>query len=286
MAEKVCGIIGASSFIGLSLLPRLADSKYTIAAFTRDITKISVLSSTSGSIVWNPENIEIPQWISLVPIWCLHDLIPMIEKCAPRRVIVLSTTSLYTKVASRQESELELVKNIEKAEKNFMVWAEANNIEWVILRPTLIYGFGRDKNISEIAKIIKIFGFFPLLGKAEGLRQPIHVDDVANACEMVLKNTQVRNRSYNISGAEIITYREMVSRVFFAMNIKRRLISLPRWTFKLVLVFLKCFKRFRNWSLAMVDRMNQDMVFDHLDARRDFGFDPRGFKVEKQDISV
>jgi len=283
VAEKVCGVIGATSFIGASLLPRLVDSEYTIAAFTRDVSKISN-PSIRGSIIWNPEDKEIPQWISLAPIWCLQDLIPMIEKRAPRKVIVLSTTSLYTKVTSKQKSEMELVKKIEKAEKEFMGWAEANNVEWVVLRPTLIYGFGRDKNISEIAKIIRIFGFFPLLGKGDGLRQPIHVDDVAYACEMSLKNNRIKNRSYNISGAEIITYKEMVSRVFLAMNIRRRIVSLPRWTFKLVLVFLRRISRFRNWSLAMVDRMNQDMVFEHSDAKRDLGFEPRAFKLEKQDI--
>ncbi len=60
-------------------------------------------------------------------------------------------------------------------------------VEWVILRPTLIYGHGRDKNITEIARFIRRFGFFPLLGKANGLRQPIHVEDVAEACFAALR---------------------------------------------------------------------------------------------------
>jgi hypothetical protein len=34
----------------------------------------------------------------------------------------------------------------------------------------------------------------------------------------------------------------------------------------------------------MVERMNQDMVFDHTEATKDFGFEPRGFQLEKVDI--
>jgi len=49
-------------------------------------------------------------------------------------------------------------------------WAKAHGIEWVILRPTLIYGSGVDKSIEVMAKFIKRFGVFPLYGKGSGLR--------------------------------------------------------------------------------------------------------------------
>ena len=32
-----------------------------------------------------------------------------------------------------------------------------------------------------------------------------------------------------------------------------------------------------NWIVAMIDRMESDMVFDHSDARDAFEFDPRPF---------
>lgn len=89
---------------------------------------------------------------------------------------------------------------------------------WVILRPTLIYGRGRDRNITVIARFIRRFGFFPVLGRATGLRQPVHAEDVALACHRALEAPAATNRAYNISGGETVTYREMVRRVFLALE--------------------------------------------------------------------
>ncbi len=96
---------------------------------------------------------------------------------------------------------------------------------WVILRPTLIYGFGRDKNIAEMARFIRRFGFCPVLGKAAGLRQPIHAEDVAAACLAALQTPCAANRAYNISGGATLTYRDMVARVFSALDRRPRLLS-------------------------------------------------------------
>ncbi|MDI6746185.1 MAG: hypothetical protein QMD17_03475 [Rhodocyclaceae bacterium] len=86
------------------------------------------------------------------------------------------------------------------------------------LPPTLIYGLGRDKNIAEMARFIRRFGFFPVLGKATGLRQPIHTADVAGACLGALRAPDAANRDYNISGGETFAYRDMVARVFVAVG--------------------------------------------------------------------
>ena len=170
-------------------------------------------------------------------------------------------------------------------ETRFQAWAESRGIEWVILRPTLIYGIGRDKNISEIACFIRRFGFFPVLGEAKGMRQPIHAEDVATACVSALQATDVANRAYNISGGETLSYRDMVARVFTALGRRPRLATVPLWVFRLAVTTLRCLPRYRQWSAAMAERMNRDLVFDHADAARDLGFKPRTFSISPEDIA-
>jgi hypothetical protein len=34
----------------------------------------------------------------------------------------------------------------------------------------------------------------------------------------------------------------------------------------------------------MAQRMNRDLVFDHLEAARDFGFKPRAFLLDADDL--
>ena len=92
------------------------------------------------------------------------------------------------------QSDQEIACFLEQGEDALRKWAELNRVQWVILRPTLIYGYGQDKNVSEIARFVRRFGFFPLIGKAQGLRQPVHADDVAEACKAALLNADIVDR--------------------------------------------------------------------------------------------
>jgi hypothetical protein len=44
--------------------------------------------------------------------------------------------------------------------------------------------------------------------------------------------------------------------------------------------------RYRQWSIAMAERMNRDLVFDHADAARDLGFKPSGFALAAEDLPL
>lgn len=158
-------------------------------------------------------------------------------------------------------------------------------VEWVVLRPTLIYGHGRDQNIVEMGSFICRFGFFPLLGLAGGLRQPVYVEDVAAACVAALSSQECKNRAYNIAGRETLSYRDMAGRVFAALGRRPRLITTPQWLFSVALAFLHLWPRYHHWTIAMAERMNHDLVFDHADAKRDFGYTPRTFRLDAGDLT-
>ena len=226
-----------------------------------------------------------PYWICVAPIWVLPDYFALIEAAGARRVVVLSSTSRFTKVGSGDTAEQATAAKLIDGETRLQAWAESRGIELVILRPTLIYGIGRDKNISEIARFIRRFGFFPVLGEAKGLRQPIHAEDVAAACVSALQAPDAANRAYNISGGETLSYREMVIRVFDALGRRPRLLTVPLWAFRLAVTTLRRLPRYRQWSAAMAERMNRDLVFDHTEAARVIGFKPRQFSVSPEDVA-
>ena len=224
-------------------------------------------------------------WVCVAPIWVLPEYFTFLEKYGVRRIVALSSTSRFTKDESPDLEEQNLARRLAEAEACVVSWAEKRGIEWVILRPTLIYGLGRDKNISEIARFVRRFGFFPLFGKAMGLRQPIHVQDVANACFEALQASASTNRFYNISGGETLTYRDMVIRVFAVMGRSPRLLPVPLSVFRVAVAFLRHLPRYRLWSAAMAERMNVDMVFDSSEAEQDLAFAPRKFVLSREDFS-
>ena len=258
MVESRIGVLGASSLVGECLLPMLRVTGWRVVAFSRREVE-SGLGVEWRQLPFTEIAAEISHWICVAPIWVLPDYFALIEAAGARRVVVLSSTSRFTKAASDDTAELATADKLIDGEARLQGWAESRGIQWVILRPTLIYGLGRDKNISEIACFIRRFSIFPVLGQAQGLRQPIHAEDVAAACVSALKVPDLANRAYNISGGETLSYRDMVARSFTSIGRQPRIMTVPLWAFRLAVTMLRRLPRYRQWSPAMAERMNLDL---------------------------
>lgn len=275
--------------VGRCLLPMVADSRWKVTAFSR---RADVHRDAAGVEWRQPAPLpaaadgDISHWVCVAPIWVLPDYFGLLKARGARRVVALSSTSRFTKNDSSDPGEQAVARRLAEAEDRLRSWGEREGVEWVILRPTLIYGCGRDRNISEVARFVRRFGFFPLLGRAVGLRQPVHAEDVAAACFAALDSAPAANRDYNISGGEILAYREMVSRVFRAMGRQPRLLTVPLGLFRLAVACMRVLPRYRHWSAAMAERMNRDLVFGHGEAARDLGFRPRPFVLSAEDMPV
>lgn len=291
------GLIGARSMVGEYLISLLTHQDRDINAFTRlDFSKFPSQFSQEARVRWitltessdsSQNQTKIPsihQWLSVAPLWVLPQYFSMLESSGARRVVTLSSTSRFTKGDSPDSEEQAIAMRLADAEAQVQAWAESHGVEWSILRPTLIYGLGRDKNVTEIVRFIRRLGFFPLFGQAKGMRQPIHAQDVASACIAALDSPVAANRAYNLSGAETLTYRDMVTRIFGALKRPVRLLTVPLVVFRLAVAILRLLPRYRHWSPAMAERMNRDLVFDHSEATRDFGFKPRSFDLSPEDV--
>ncbi|MGR9046980.1 MAG: NAD-dependent epimerase/dehydratase family protein [Gammaproteobacteria bacterium] len=289
MSEQKVGLLGATSFVGETLLPLLVKNGRQVLAFSR-----RSMPQTDSGVLWHtlrPETLSSPirkdrveHWICAAPIWVLPDYFDLMESYGAKHVVALSSTSRFTKHQSSDPKEQTTSRLLAEGEARLQSWAKKKGIDWVILRPTLIFGGGQDGNISEIARFINRFGFFPVLGEAKGMRQPIHVSDVASACLSASVRPSAANRAYNLSGGETLTYCEMVRRVFYSLHRRPRLIRIPITAFRLAVTLLRLFPRYRHWSGAMAERMNQHLVFNHSDAEIDLEFSPRSFHLTADDL--
>ena len=161
------------------------------------------------------------------------------------------------------------------AEARVLAQCAALEIACTILRPTLVYGLGIDRNISRAANFIRRFRFYPLAGAATGLRQPVHADDLAAAALAALNTPVAAGKCYEVGGSEQLVYREMIGRIFDTLEMPRRFVPIP---------FLGTFAAAAGFVLRrpevtgeMVQRMRRDLVCDNGPAIRDFGYEPRPF---------
>jgi len=214
-------------------------------------------------------------------IQLLPSLLEDFRRRGVTRVIAFSSTSRFTKISSDDSGDLDTAQTLEAAELAVIETCQRLGMQWTILRPTMIYaGRNGDRNVRDIAKLITRFGFFPIFGNAKGLRQPVHAADLAEASMLLCENETTFNKSYNVGGGEVLTYKAMVERIFSAMNRKPRFLNTPIWLFKLAVFFAKKHPRFSHITTSMAKRMQYDMTFSFEDAANDFGYAPRNFFPE------
>jgi nucleoside-diphosphate-sugar epimerase len=275
-------VTGASSQAGKFLLPLLSKAGYEVIAVSRDPDKTG-LSAIPG-VKWSRADITkdfaaIPAdrpfaLIHTAPIWVAPRFA---EGVKADRVIAFSSTSALTKAGSASQKERKVAKALRESETALAATCAKTGAPLTIFRPTMIYGAGMDKNVTAIARFVKAVRLFPVIGDGRGLRQPVHAEDLAQACVSALENPESFGKTYNLGGGETLTYREMVERIFRGLGIAPRVIKIPAPLFRTALRIAAVLPRFSHITPEMADRMNEDLRFDYSEAQRDFGYSPRSF---------
>jgi GT2 family glycosyltransferase/nucleoside-diphosphate-sugar epimerase len=282
--SKEIWVFGATSQVGRFLLPRLVANGYCVRAFSR--APVAARAQDSMRLIWQAYDFGGPLClpgigrpdivIHLAPLRLLPGQIDALAKKGMRHLIAFGSTSRFTKRDSSNPKERDLVADLERAEREIEAKCGGLGVRWAIFRPTLIYSLGHDHNLSVLSRFIRRFGFFPLPGNGSGLRQPVHADDLAQACVSLIDASQGWNQAYNLSGSQVMSYRAMVDKIFHKLGLRSRFVSLSRSWWVFLLFVARLLPAYREINMDMINRVNTDMCFAHDEAARNFGFSPRG----------
>ncbi|AFY69748.1 NAD-dependent epimerase/dehydratase [Thalassoporum mexicanum PCC 7367] len=144
-----------------------------------------------------------------------------------------------------------------------------------LLRPTMIYGSERDKNLHKLIKFCDRYGFFPVFGDGSHLLQPIHADDLAQAILAAIDRPQV-NGTYDVSGGTVVTFRELLALVAQLINKPVRQLALPL-NVGVALASLSeiVLKRRSPVRREQILRLQEDKAYAHDLAQQKLDFKPR-----------
>jgi len=272
-------VFGGSGQIGVPVIERLRSAGWNVIAVSRtaqvDGEQLRWLRGDLLQVAALPPQVD--AILSLGPLdhfarWYAETAV------ATSRVVAFGSTSLETKQASGDATERDLAARLRAAEQQLFNTAARRHAGATVLRPTLVYGAARDKTLSQIAALARRTGFFILPRGADGLRQPVHVQDLADAAVAVIDVDATHGRSYALPGGETLAYAQMVERTLASLQPPARLIQVPGGLFKLVLGAAHAVGRMPGLGNAALARMGEDLVFDAEPARRDFGYAPRRFE--------
>ncbi len=97
--------------------------------------------------------------------------------------------------------------------------------EAVILRPSVLFGPG-DTFLSTL-KSLTLLPAVPLFGRGDTRLQPVHVDDVAKAVVRAMTSPAVGGGIYELGGARVYTYRNILELILARLHRRRLLVPVP-----------------------------------------------------------
>lgn len=276
-------VFGGSGQIGAALLPRLRDSGWEVVAVSReargdapglrwlrgDLARCEGLPAAVDAIFSCGPLDHFARWYQDPPVQ------------APR-VVAFGSTSVSVKQDSADRDERDLAARLAGAEQALFATAAAHGAQATVLRPTLVYGAGRDQTIARMARFAARRGWLPIPSGATGLRQPVHVDDLAAAAMAVLNVPATQGRAYALPGGETLPFRTMVARTLAALPGKPRLVELPSPVFAMLAAGARLAGRGTGLGRSAIARLREDLVFDAGPARADFDYAPRAFQPRRE----
>jgi nucleoside-diphosphate-sugar epimerase len=272
-------VFGGTGQIGAPLLDRLRAGGWRVVAVSRDaqlddacvrwlrgdLSRVETLPARVDAIFSCGPLDHFARWYANSSVEC-------------GRVVAFGSTSLSVKSASADPRERNLAERLAEGERVLFAGAQRRAATATVLRPTLVYGAGRDQTLTRIAAFARRWHCGVLPGRATGLRQPVHVDDLADAALSACDATESAGKAYALPGGETLPYREMIARVLRALPSRPLRVELPAPLFEAALRVARAVGRGQGVGDAMVARLREDLVFDAGPARRDFGYAPRAFQ--------
>lgn len=280
LAQRSCLVLGASSQLGESLLPYLLSAKYKVHAVSR---KKCLAQNNTQPVQWHTLDLQVAErWpaqvsvvIHLAPLYLLPDILRHATQAM--RVIAISSTSVRTKQNSPSSTERQVAQRLMQAELDLQQLCQSVGHTLTLLRPTMLYGLGRDATIGRMQKFVQRWGVLPIPAMQTGLRQPVHVDDVTQAILRCIDAPATFNKVYELGGRDCLDVHTLAKRIFTDNHRAVRVVYIPTWLLSFTLMLLQRLRPSLDWSPALLKRAAMDQVVENQAAIDDFQYAPRPF---------
>jgi len=112
------------------------------------------------------------------------------------------------------------------AEQSLMRLTQDTDMNWTILRPTLVYGPGNPGNMERLLKLVKLGLPLPF-GAIHNRRSFLFVGNLISAIATVINHPQSHQQTFIVSDSEDISTPELIQRLAKLMNKPTKLVPLP-----------------------------------------------------------
>jgi uncharacterized protein YbjT (DUF2867 family) len=196
---------------------------------------------------------------------------PQVVEAARRakvgRLVVVGSTSAHSAYEFRSGPKLRMEKLVRES-----------GLEYAIVRPSMIYGSELDKNMHRLLRFLDRSPVFPVFGSGENLWQPVYYEDCARGVYEALVRETAVGQSYDLPGAEPLTYVELVKLAADVLGKKPRMVRVPLEPVRLSLAAAERLRLPLPIRSEQVLRLRENKAYPYDKAKRELGYAPRPFR--------
>ena len=236
-------IFGSSGQIGKSLIRKFTKNNYRVIAVTRSIHRKGYQIKTQSNYgyleleeidTFNENNIERLMDKSSI---CINLIGILFEKKKNHFNLIHSDLpSLLSKVALNKSLdqfihisalgiEAAIDSDYAKSKLNGETKVRQNFSKSVILKPSIVYSVD-DNFTTNFMRLLSILPIMPLYYGGKTKFTPIHVSDLSNIIFEIVKR-KINGETIECIGPEILTFKQILSKILISINKKRLLFPLP-----------------------------------------------------------
>ena len=253
--KPVIGITGANGFVGSSLFKYLKKRNYPVLGIVRHNSLLKLLDNDSNNIsrvdyhnlnelinIFSgldvivhcaARSMDWGKWSDFYStnIQIVKNIVNASVRAGVKRIIHISTANVEGNGNRILDESFNNVlpfkysKSKWKGENLLKALCEMHEIEYIILRPSAIYGMGDFKWSYEMIDRIKK-SWWPLIGKGKARFTPLFIENLLKAIELAI-NTKRVNLIYNLTDNSIITWKDFADTIASYLNIDPKYKNFP-----------------------------------------------------------
>jgi len=293
-------LTGATGYIGKRILPVLVNQGHQVVCCVRDMKRFTPIASLKSKIEIIEVDLLNPHSLNNIPsdIYCAFYLVHSMSAAKNYAELEIESARNFTNAINNTKTKQVIYlsgiindKNLSphlQSRKNVELELGKGKFALTTFRAGIIIGSG-----SASFEIIRdLVEKLPIMVAPKWLKtkcQPIAITDVIKILSQSVDNESVYDKSFDIGGPEVLSYKEMLLQFAAVRHLKRTIISIPVMTPRLSSYWLY-FVTTTTYKLAsaLVDSMKVEVIAEDSNINSIIGIKPLSYKtaIEKAFIKI
>ncbi|MGD2131213.1 MAG: NAD(P)H-binding protein [Maricaulaceae bacterium] len=227
---RTVAVAGAAGALGLRVALRLAqapDPPRVLALYRTENREALDELVEAGCEPMRVDLLEVEAAAGVLAAADASILTPILTTAGPAARAALAAGAKRVIVFSSNNVALDRSAAVYKLLRAEEALLRAGGGDYTLIRPTMIYGYPGDGNLSRLIELARRSPVMPMPGMGRALQQPIHVDDLAALAVRLIERPETRGRTLAAAGPKPVSQLELYRAAAHAAGRNRLILPAP-----------------------------------------------------------